>query len=194
MMKIVSNKSAEGISMLALFLEVINYSVSVVHNLRHNNPLIAWAETLNLTFQNIVLMVLVMVYGKGNMLPGTVMFVAYAGMLFVMQDEQAFTSEYLSIAFAGGTMLTVAARGIQIAAIQSAGHAQNLSFATVALQFGGSVARVFTTIHEMPDDTDMLFAFGAASLLNGVILLQLIYFWNAKAPEVAAKDAEKKTQ
>ena len=39
MFKIVKNGSAAGVSLIAVFLELLNYTITVAHNVRHNNPL-----------------------------------------------------------------------------------------------------------------------------------------------------------
>eukprot|EP01134_Creolimax_fragrantissima_P005052 CFRG5052T1 len=191
MLKIYGNHSAEGISLFAIFLELVNYTVTVVHNIRHENPLVAWAETLNLTFQNYILLLMVMVYGKGNFALGVLLLGILGAMHYVMADIEMFTDEYLNIAFNAGLSLVVASRGIQIMAIFRAGHANNISFPTIFLQFAGSVARVFTTMQEMPDDTQMLASFALASAFNGFIVLQVIYYWNTKPAVVVVKETKK---
>jgi mannose-P-dolichol utilization defect protein 1 len=48
----------------------------------------------------------------------------------------------------------------------------------VFLTFAGSLARVFTTFQEMPDDAMMIASFVIASSLNGVLFAQVLYYWN----------------
>ncbi len=51
----------------------------------------------------------------------------------------------------------------------------------MTLQFGGSLARVFTTIEEVKDDKVVLLGFVSAAILNGLIFIQcLAYKANAK--------------
>lgn len=61
----------------------------------------------------------------------------------------------------------------------------------MGLTFLGSLARVFTTLQEMPDDAMMVASFGIASALNGVLMAQVLYYWNVSHPKVEGK---KKTQ
>lgn len=39
-LRILSNKSAEGLSFIGLYLELLNYVVTCVHCMRHGNPLV----------------------------------------------------------------------------------------------------------------------------------------------------------
>jgi len=55
-----------------------------------------------------------------------------------------------------------------------------LSAATVIMLFAGSVARIFTSIQETGDKM-MIITFCASSFANGVILSQLLYYWNKPA-------------
>jgi mannose-P-dolichol utilization defect protein 1 len=60
----------------------------------------------------------------------------------------------------------------------SNGSTGQLSAITVFLTFAGSLARVFTTFQEMPDDAMMIASFVIASSLNGVLFAQVLYYWN----------------
>ena len=46
-------------------------------------------------------------------------------------------------------------------------------------------------MQEMPDDAMMVASFGIASALNGVLMAQVLYYWNVSHPKVEGK---KKTQ
>ncbi len=59
-----------------------------------------------------------------------------------------------------------------------------LSFATMALQFGGSAARVFTTLVEVNDNV-VLMGFLIGATLNGILLFQTLFF-----PEATIKKRE----
>jgi mannose-P-dolichol utilization defect protein 1 len=48
----------------------------------------------------------------------------------------------------------------------------------VFLQFGGCLARIFTSIQETGDQLVIL-SFVVAALLNGIIFLQMIIYWGS---------------
>ena len=53
----------------------------------------------------------------------------------------------------------------------------------------GSLARVFTTLQEV-NDPMMLYPTVAAFVLNLVIALQMVYYWNAPSKKVKGKQRE----
>lgn len=77
---------------------------------------------------------------------------------------------------------------LQIVSNFKQGHTGQLAFVTLVLNFGGSVARLFTTLQETGDPVQLL-GFGVAILLNGTLVLQVLLFWGAtnKALAVATK-------
>ncbi|KAG6111735.1 hypothetical protein E4U13_004686, partial [Claviceps humidiphila] len=50
----------------------------------------------------------------------------------------------------------------------------------------GSLSRIFTTLQEV-DDKLILYGFVSGFLLNAVLALQMIYYWNAPSPKPAGK-------
>ncbi|KAF6299100.1 mannose-P-dolichol utilization defect 1 [Rhinolophus ferrumequinum] len=67
------------------------------------------------------------------------------------------------------------------------GHTGQLSAITVFMLFGGSLARIFTSIQET-GDLLMAGTFVVSSLCNGLIAAQLLFYWNAKAPHKKKKE------
>lgn len=55
-----------------------------------------------------------------------------------------------------------------------------LSAVTVVMLFLGSMARIFTSIQETGDPIIIL-TFSVATFANGVLMTQVIYYWNAPA-------------
>lgn len=69
------------------------------------------------------------------------------------------------------------------------GHTGQLSAITVNLLFLGAVARIFTSIQETGDPI-IIFTFMVASLTNGILAGQVMYYWKATAKVLL--EAEKK--
>lgn len=65
------------------------------------------------------------------------------------------------------------------------GNTGQLSAATCFMLFFGSLARIFTSIQETGDAT-MITMYVCSTLANGIIVSQLLYYWN-----VDVKDKEK---
>ena len=54
----------------------------------------------------------------------------------------------------------------------------------------GSIARIFTTIQEV-DDPIILYGFIAGFVLNLVLAIQMVYYWNSPETATHAKEAGK---
>ena len=54
----------------------------------------------------------------------------------------------------------------------------------------GSLARVFTTLQEV-DDKLILYGFLAGFVLNLILALQMVYYWNALTPQAKGKENKK---
>lgn len=59
----------------------------------------------------------------------------------------------------------------------SNGSTGQLSAATIFMLFFGSLARIFTSIQETSDAT-MITMYVCSTLANGIIVVQLFYYWN----------------
>jgi mannose-P-dolichol utilization defect protein 1 len=63
----------------------------------------------------------------------------------------------------------------------------NLSFLTVVLNFGGNIARTFTVLTEAGNDIIFLISNALPIVVNGIILLQFILYWNNTITPQSAK-------
>ncbi|XP_031707332.1 mannose-P-dolichol utilization defect 1b [Anarrhichthys ocellatus] len=75
----------------------------------------------------------------------------------------------------------IVGRLIQAASNFRNGHTGQLSAVSVFLQLAGSLARIFTSLQET-GDTLMALTYVISSACNGVIALQVLYYWNS-SPE-----------
>lgn len=62
------------------------------------------------------------------------------------------------------------------------GSTGQLSFITVTLLFLGALARIFTSIQETNDNI-MILTYVSSAFFNGIILSQVLYYWNVKAKD-----------
>ncbi|KAK7080302.1 Mannose-P-dolichol utilization defect 1 protein [Halocaridina rubra] len=66
---------------------------------------------------------------------------------------------------------------VQAVANYNNGSTGQLSAITVTMLFFGSMARIFTSIQETGDQV-IIITYCVATLANGIIMAQLIYYWN----------------
>jgi mannose-P-dolichol utilization defect 1 len=125
-LKLLSSKSASGISFLAYFLETSAYLISLAYNYRQGFPFSTYGETALIMVQNVVIAVLVLNYsGKSA---GAAVFVAglaaSAGALFAPNVLDMGTLAYLQ---AGAGVLGVASKLPQIVTVWQEGGTGQLS-------------------------------------------------------------------
>ena len=70
------------------------------------------------------------------------------------------------------------------------GSTGQLSMITVSLTFGGSVARVLTSLQETGDML-LVATFMVASSLNAVLFSQILYYWNSGAASTSPQSGAK---
>lgn len=69
------------------------------------------------------------------------------------------------------------------------GSTGQLSAVTVFLLFGGSLARIFTSVQET-GDTTLVVTYIGSSVANAIIASQVIYYW----PRASKKERRKKKE
>ena len=67
-----------------------------------------------------------------------------------------------------------------------------LSMITCLLNWLGTAARIFTTLQETQDFI-MLVNYVSSFVVNTVIMVQFVVYWNAKSAQTAKEEKEKKT-
>ena len=180
---------ADSIAPSMFVLENIGYTVSWAYNQRHGYPFSTYGESVFLLLQGFVLVLLVFrINGQLNaaFAACTAAYLAFAVSLFTVAPDSALSAlQSLSIP------LFAASRLPQIASNWRHGSTGQLAFLTTALNALGSLARVFTTVQEVQDPL-MLAGVCVSSLLNGVLLLQMLWYWNRSPKQTAAAPAARK--
>ncbi|PQE30119.1 Mannose-P-dolichol utilization defect 1 protein [Rutstroemia sp. NJR-2017a WRK4] len=178
-LKLISSKSASGVSFLSYLLETSAYLISLAYNYRSQFPFSTYGETALIMVQNVVIAVLVLNYsGRAST---AALFVAglaaAAGSLFMSQVVDMKTLSYLQ---AGAGVLGVASKLPQILTVWQQGGTGQLSAFAVFNYLAGSLSRIFTTLQEV-DDKLILYGFIAGFTLNAILAVQMVYYWNSPA-------------
>ncbi|XP_006218842.1 mannose-P-dolichol utilization defect 1 protein isoform X2 [Vicugna pacos] len=183
--KLLRAKSSEGLSYQSIVLELVALTGTMVYSITRNFPFSSWGEALFLMLQTITIAFLVLHY-RGQTMKGVAFLVCYAlGLLVLLSPLTPVAVVTLLQAF--NVPAVVVGRLLQAATNYRNGHTGQLSAITVFLLFGGSLARIFTSIQET-GDLLMAGTFIVSSLCNGLIAAQLLYYWNAKAPHRKKKE------
>lgn len=177
---IMATKSAEGLSLYSLYIEVPTSVTSIVYNYKENNPITSYGESIFITIQTLIICVLVWINIKP---PVTAAHITMVSTTFIALTVGmvALPAEYLYLLPMSGIPLMVSSRVAQIAACYKAGSTGQLSSITMFLNFAGSLARVFTTIQEVGYDFSLISGFALGGFLSAVLLGQIVYYgYNVK--------------
>ncbi|KAM3566789.1 hypothetical protein ARSEF4850_000207 [Beauveria asiatica] len=184
-LKLVSARSADGVSFLSYVLETSAYLITLAYNFRNGFPFSTYGETALILAQNVVISVLLLSYSNRAALAAV--FVAVlggaAGALFT---DGVLDLKLLSYLQAGAGVLGVASKLPQILAIALQGGTGQLSAFTVFNYLAGSLSRIFTTLQEV-DDKLILYGFISGFVLNAILAAQMIYYWNTPSEKARGK-------
>lgn len=189
LLKLLNSQSAEGISFLSYLLETVSYLVTLIYNVRNLFPFSTYGEIVLIAIQNVAISILVLHYsGKGA---GAAVFVAgLAAAGYALYNEDITSLDNLQYLQAGAGLLGVASKLPQIITIFREGTTGQLSSFAVFNYLAGSLARVFTTLQEVPDKL-ILYGFIAGFSLNAVLAAQMVWYWNSTKPVSTATASSK---
>lgn len=165
-------------------LELVALTGTMVYSITNNFPFSSWGEALFLILQTITIAFLVLHY-RGQTVKGVAFLACYALVLLVLLSPLT-PQAVVTLLQASNMPSVVVGRLLQAVTNYRNGHTGQLSAITVFLLFGGSLARIFTSIQETGDPL-MAGTFVVSSLCNGLIAAQVLFYWNAKAPHKKKK-------
>ncbi|KAK7790786.1 hypothetical protein R5R35_009498 [Gryllus longicercus] len=177
--KILNNKSAEGISILSVLLDLFAITSSASYSFIKGFPFSAWGEGLFLALQTAVIAALVLLF-SGSSARAAAFVASYVALLFVLLSGVTPVDVLWSLQ-ALNVPIVVAGKMIQVVTNYRNCSTGQLSAATGFMLFFGSLARIFTSIQETGDSV-LVVTYLCAFSVNALIAAQLVYYWNAPAP------------
>ncbi|KAJ4966943.1 hypothetical protein NE237_018792 [Protea cynaroides] len=173
-LKILKHSSVRGLSVTAFELEVVGYTIALSYCLHKGLPFSAYGELVFLLIQAIILVATIYYYSQPT---GTktwiraLLYFALAPIIFSGQiDPVLFEALYAS-----QHAIFFFARIPQIWENYSNKSTGELSFLTSFMNFGGSIARVFTSIQEKAP-TSVTLGSMIGIVTNGTILSQILLY------------------
>jgi len=176
--KIMQNKSAEGLSRTMFILELVGYAISIVYSISNGYPFNTYGEYTFIALQNFVIIFLVFKYTTndysifGAILVGFISYF-YVGLTGILSIEVLQTLQGSSL------LIFTVSRLPQIWMNFKTKSTGQLALTTFFLNFAGSLARIFTTLKEL-QDTIILSGYIVGALLNGTILAQILVYGGGK--------------
>ncbi|KAJ3634134.1 hypothetical protein MTP99_011041 [Tenebrio molitor] len=174
-LKIYKNKSGEGISLLSVSLDLTAISIYGSYSFLKQFPFSAWGDATFLAVQTVLVAVLVLHYG-GSTINAIVYLVTYLFITFVLISGLTPIDVLWSLQ-GFNIFIVVSGKLTQAYGNFRNGHTGQLSAVTLVMLFLGSLARIFTSIQETGDRMVIL-TYIVSSLANGVLVAQLLYYWN----------------
>lgn len=176
-LKIMNAKSGVGITFVGVLLELMAITFNASYSYRNSFPISAWGEAIFLAIETFMIAFLVMWYdnnkGRSFSLLATYLVIVYSLIHPTLLSKEVLW--YLQ-----STVLPLAVTGKMIQALKNyrAQHTGQLSAISAFAIFAGSLARIFTTIQETGDVLTAV-TFACAATANGIIALQVLYYWKS---------------
>lgn len=187
-LKLIGAKSAEGLSFNSVLLDLLAITGTMAYSIANKFPFSAWGEALFLMMQTVAIGFLIQHYG-GRTVRGLLFLVVYFSLLVALLSPVTPMSVVTSMQ-ASNMPAIIISRLIQAATNFRNGHTGQLSAISVFLLFAGSLARIFTSLQETGDSL-MALTFVISSTCNGILALQVLYYWNS-CPERKKKKKKKR--
>lgn len=184
-LKILANGTARGVSGTSYLLESLAYSVTLAYNYRHGNPFSTYGETVFVLGQNVIILALMGLLDR-KLLDYGVLLAVLGGVNYVLYDGSYTPDSQLTLYQTLTIPVSILSKLPQIWANFQAQSTGQLSVFTVVLFFAGSLARVFTTWREVNDQV-ILLGYVLATVLNGILVLQMVQYWNNTGADVKGK-------
>ncbi|KAJ2720212.1 hypothetical protein GGI07_004733 [Coemansia sp. Benny D115] len=191
--KILKSKSVAGISLTSYVLEVLANIITIAYNFRNGYPFTTYGEALFIGAQNYIITLLMLLFtGRATLgLATGALLLVFTYSLF---DISMVGSSLLSTLYGLTIPLVVFSRIPQIYTIHKNKYTGQLSAFAVFNYFFGTAARLYTTLVEV-DDSLVLLGVVLATVANGVLAAQMVYYWNAPAPKDKYRlDSKKKNK
>jgi mannose-P-dolichol utilization defect protein 1 len=187
-LKILSARSARGLSLSSCILETFAMGIGLAYNFRQGNPFSTYGELLFITIENIIIILLILNYSshsKDLYLTGiTIVATSYAlGSSTIINDT------FLSYLQASTIPISLSSKIPQIITnYENSSTGQLSSFAVFGFTVG-SLARIVTTLSEV-DDSLILSGYILGSIFNVILAIQMIIYWNVEKVEKISTEKE----
>lgn len=180
-LKILKNRSAAGISLLSIVVEVLAYVISLSWGIRQKLAFADFGENGIIFLQLCVLLSLVAGY-QGAKLKSVICVGLEVALMVALLNGSIPLSVHRNL-LSGQIVLSLFSRVPQIRANFNAKSTGQLSFLTFFMAFGGGFARLLTTAMNVPWGKGkgvLLCQYGLSVFLNFIVLFQMLMYRSVK--------------
>lgn len=173
--RLVRQRHADGLVISTWWLKVFSYLLSDVYYLRKRYDLSTYAETLIITVEAAVVLVLVAWYQQHVRRASFWSGLAALG-LFAFYGTTIAPESLVAAGQLASTAVNTLALVPQMHHNRITRSKGDYSPLTAGLAVGGCLIRLFTTVTLNDSDPVLMWTFASAVLFNGTLLLQILYY------------------
>ena len=189
-LKIFGAKSGAGISSFGVLLELMAITFNSSYSFRNKFPFSAWGESIFLAIETALIAFMVFWF-EGKRLGALLFLVIYSSVTYSLNHPTMVPMTIIWYLQSTVVYLAVSGKLLQALKNYKAQHTGQLSAVSAYAIFGGSCARVLTTIKET-GDTLTTVTFVCSSIANGIIAGQVLWYWSS-TQKFMEKSKKKKT-
>lgn len=186
-LKILANKSGEGINVFSVLFDLFAITCHVSYSFVNGFPFSAWGDGTFLAIQTAIIAALVFHF-SGATYKSIAFLLVYVSICYVAMGGLT-PLEVLWSAQACNVPIIFIGKMIQAVTNYRNQSTGQLSAATCFMLFFGSIARIFTSYQETGDFM-MILTYCVSSFANGIIIFQLIYYWNSGITKASQKKSQ----
>ncbi|XP_037605326.1 mannose-P-dolichol utilization defect 1 protein-like [Sebastes umbrosus] len=172
LLKILWRRSAEGLSLTSVLLQLYAFSCPVVYAVANNFPLFAWGERL-FTLAQTAAIVFLILHHRGETLTGLLFLLAYGGVMFLLGSYAA--AAVASVMHASSLAALIGSKVFQAGTNYCSGHTGQLSSLSVFLSWAGSLGAVYVSLQDTGGSFITL-SHTLYACLSGVLLAQVLCY------------------
>lgn len=184
--KILKNKSAEGLSIISVMLDLMAITFHASYSFANGFPFSAWGDGTFLAIQTAAVAALIFFYGFRSAGISALFIAIYASIVYVLTSGLTPLKVLWTVQGFNVPILLVGKMSQALANYKN-GSTGQLSAVTCFMLFFGSMARIFTSIQETGDSM-MIITYCVSTFANAVIVAQLLYYWNKPVIAIPMKD------
>merc|ERR1712093_22120 len=190
-LKVQNSRSAKGLAMLGVLLELLSVTISFSYSYSKGFPFMTYGESVFVAGANLLIICQILSFEHGGVgFQGLAGIALYGAAVYALLGGFVPFSA-LQIMQGCVTPIVIASRLPQIWESYKNKSTGQLSFITWFLNFGGSLARIFTTLQEI-DDPLVLIGYIVGASLNAIIIGQIFLYWNNSGAKPSKPKAAKK--
>ncbi|XP_026184113.1 mannose-P-dolichol utilization defect 1 protein-like [Mastacembelus armatus] len=172
LLKILWSRSAQGLSLASVLLQLYAFSCPVLYTVANSFPLFAWAERLFLLAQTAAIIFLILHY-RGDTLRGMLFLLGYVGVMFLLGSYAA--AAVISVMQASSVAALIASKVLQAGSNYCNGHTGQLSGLSLFLTWAGSLSVAYVSLQESGGSVATL-SHTLSACLSCVLLAQVLCY------------------